>query len=468
MAIPTAFQVRLGIYGIDAETAAARSAVWGLLEPHLDAILDDYKQQVVRHVPAYAERVQSAHYWAETKRHLAKLFLDPFDEAWVAEAELLAKTEIEQGYDMRVRATRARAILSGLNKIVARRHRFSGAEAIRLSEVAMRVLMLDVANAVSLHHGAEIANIRARAEELEAAIRNFEERIEGVRETITRAVTSLTETSSELAATAQDATERADSAVQSAAAAAQDIAGTAGATEQMSATNAEIHDKATQSAALAHQAARDGNRTNDGIRALSHAVAAIGSVVDVISEIAAQTNLLALNATIEAARAGAVGKGFAVVAAEVKALATQTGSSTQEIARQIAVIQDETRHSVQEIGTISRTIMDIAGMAETVASAIHEQGVTTNSIAESASYAASHANLVSQSLSTTKEAIGRAKAAAGAILSLSQQLSGRTADLDAAVEALLTKASAQASVSGFADLAVPTRAGKIAVRTSKS
>jgi len=91
MAIPTAFQVRLGIYGIDAETAAARSAVWCVLEPHLDAILDDYKQQVVRHVPAYAERVQSAHYWAETKRHLAKLFLDPFDEAWARAMEVMER-----------------------------------------------------------------------------------------------------------------------------------------------------------------------------------------------------------------------------------------------------------------------------------------------------------------------------------------------------------------------------------------
>ena len=462
MTIPAAFQVRLGIYGIDAETAAARSEVWGQLEPHLDAILEEYKQQVMRHVPAYAERVRDAHYWAESKRHLARLFLDPFDKEWVAEAELLAKSEIEQGHDMRVRATRARAILSGFNKVLARRHRFSGAKAIRLSEVAMRVLLLDVANAVSLHHAAEIATIRARAEELEAAIRNFDDRIKGVRETIARAVGSLTETSGELAATAQDATERADTAINSAAAAAQDIAGTAGATEQMSATNAEIHGKATQSAALAHQAAHDGNRTNEGFRALSQAVEAIGSVVDVISEIAAQTNLLALNATIEAARSGAVGKGFAVVAAEVKALATQTGSSTQEIARQIAVIQDETRHSVQEIGSISRTIMDIAGMAETVASAIQEQGATTNAIAESASCAASHAHVVSQSLIVTKEVIGRAKAAAGAVLSLSQQLSGRTTDLDAAVEALLTKASAQASVTGFTDLAAPARAGKAA------
>ena len=57
----------------------------------------------------------------------------------------------------------------------------------------------------------------------------------------------------------------------------------------------------------------------------------VGSVLDIVSELAEQTNILAINATIEAAGAGESGRRFGVVADEIRKLADRVGASTKEI-----------------------------------------------------------------------------------------------------------------------------------------
>lgn len=121
-------------------------------------------------------------------------------------------------------------------------------------------------------------------------------------------------------------------------------------------------------------------------------------MIRTITSIAEQTNLLALNATIEAARAGEAGKGFAVVANEVKDLAQETATATEDIASRIEAIQLDTQAAVAAIAEIGSIISAINDSQTTIASAVEEQTATTNEMGRGASDAADSSSSIAQGI----------------------------------------------------------------------
>lgn len=106
------------------------------------------------------------------------------------------------------------------------------------------------------------------------------------------------------------------------------------------------------------------------VRSLEAAGAEIQQAVSIISGVAGQTRLLALNATIEAARAGELGKGFAVVASEVKDLASETSSSSEDIAAQVVATQRALSASVATIDAISQAVTQISVLVREVSQTV--------------------------------------------------------------------------------------------------
>lgn len=90
------------------------------------------------------------------------------------------------------------------------------------------------------------------------------------------------------------------------------------------------------------QIRNDGVAVADSITKLSKRVERIGTVVEVIDEIADRSDLLALNAALEGSRAGEAGKGFSIVAAEMRRLAENVLDSTKEIKNLITEIREAT------------------------------------------------------------------------------------------------------------------------------
>ncbi len=216
-------------------------------------------------------------------------------------------------------------------------------------------------------------------------------------------------------------------------------------TEQMTSTISEIAGNSEKARRITAEATEQATCITGQIHELGQAAREIGKVTATITEISSQTNLLALNATIEAARAGAAGKGFAVVANEIKQLAQQTATATEDIKARIAKVQSSTTSGIAEIERISQVIQEVTEIVTSIATAIDEQAAATKDIAQGigqASEGVTDANIRVAQTSQASQAIAHDIAsvdlAASGIADGSEQVRTSSAELTQVAEQLQT------------------------------
>ena len=231
---------------------------------------------------------------------------------------------------------------------------------------------------------------------------------------------------------------------------------------ELLATSRQIAESAQRVAQIAEQtasAARSGDGTVDrahqsiaGIRrhvdlVVNHMLELgkksqqIGSVLDIVAELAEQTNILAINATIEAAGAGEAGKRFAVVADEIRKLADRVTGSAKEIRGLIDEVRSAVNTTVMATETVSKSVdagsrqfgevagslKEIAGMVVTTTQAAREIELST----KQQSTAVEQVNIA---ITNVAQASRESEASSSQTLQTASQLAGLSRDLLRLVE----------------------------------
>ncbi len=261
-------------------------------------------------------------------------------------------------------------------------------------------------------------------------------------------VTTINETSEQVSSSAQetqttarhlaDAAEQQAQQISSATSAINQIVSSMDIVSKDSAESADVAERSVKIASRGAEVVRETisgmdsirdqiQETSKRIKRLGESSQEIGSIVELINDIAEQTNILALNAAIQAASAGEAGRGFAVVADEVQRLAERSTSATKRIETLVQTIQSDTNEAVNSmeqttaevvagarlaedagsaLGDIERVSHDLSALIQSISSAARAQSAAATDVSVSMNAIQEITSQTSQGASQTADSIG--------------------------------------------------------------
>lgn len=274
---------------------------------------------------------------------------------------------------------------------------------------------------------------QSRKQAMEEMAQRLETEVRNVMDALERSVSTVDSESGDMQTTMDRNGTLVDAVSGATEQASNNVQAVAAASEQMTASIQEISGQVGRASTITRTAVEEIDSASGTVGTVVSSAKSVGDVVDLINDIAEQTNLLALNATIEAARAGEAGKGFAVVASEVKALANQTSSATEEITGQINTMRQASENAAAAMKNITERIREIDDVSGSIAAAIEEQAASAREISSNASEAARFSAEVSRDIGEIDESSRTARTAVDKVRDVTGRLSGDAAGLSRTV-----------------------------------
>lgn len=419
---------RLSFNVIDEETRDALREAKPFLLDALPAILDGFYAHIGDYPvlsAMFASQAVKDHAKQMQVRHWTLIAEGRFDESYVASVRRIGETHFRLGLDPCWYIGGYSFIITHVLRGISGHLRGSPLHPQHERRAAWlsaftKAALLDMDFAISVYLD---AGKRDKVETLERLAQAFDGSISGVIDEVVHSSRNLQENAEQLASIAKESKEKAMIVAAASTETSQTSASVASATEELSASIREISKQVQSSGSVAGEAAQMALAVSESMTALLEQTQHINKVSEYISGVAEQIDLLALNATIESARAGDAGKGFAIVASEVKNLAGQTATASEQIGRQVEEIQKASTTASERVQRIVDIIEAMNANSHSISVAVSEQSQATNEIARNVAETSSAANDVSRNIVTVEQGAEQTNSSSSQVLDYARTLS---------------------------------------------